>query len=211
MTETETENEANPALRKSLIAGLGGVTLLSLAAFLAGFTVSAFEHGSLTLTHAGLIVAVLVAIAGVVILCMKLWPNTGPEPIGPSAKKSRDMMFVLIALSLVAGVAFAVMEGPENNFLFSNGPIGSTTAIAVLLGWLVVMPIVTLMWWRTIDEHEADAYRAGSMIAGHFYMFLVPSWWIAARAGWVPSQDPMIVFLIVCVVWSAAWFYKKFN
>ncbi len=209
MTDAEIENEPNPVLRKTLIMSIGGVVLLFLAAFLLGYLTATFEHGLPTLIDAAIIGAGLLFIAGVVFLCLKLWPDTGPEPVGPSVKRSRDLMVLLIGLSLIAGVAFALAEGPENNILFSNAPIGPTAAIIVLVGWLIVTPIITLLWWRSIDEHEAGAYHYGSVVSLHFYMFLVPGWWIAARAGWVPSQDPMIVFLLVCVVWTAAWFYKK--
>lgn len=211
MTDADFDSEPNTALRKTLISGLGGVTLLFLAAFLAGYTVAVIEHGLPSTTDAAILGATLAVITGVVFLCVRLWPKTGPEPIGPSAKKSRDLMFVIIGLSIVAGIAFVAVDGPDSNLLFSNGPISLTAAVIVLVGWLVVTPIVTWLWWRSIDEHEAGAYREGSMVAAHFYLFLAPAWWIAGRAGWVPAQDPMIILLIVCLVWTIAWFYKKFT
>ncbi|WP_298466367.1 hypothetical protein [uncultured Erythrobacter sp.] len=211
VTDIESDDEQNPVLRKTLIMSIGGVALLFLAAFLLGYSTAILEHGVPSLIDAVIIGLGLLFIAGVVLLCVKLWPDTGPEPVGPSVKRSRDLMVLLIGLSIVAGVAFALIEGPENNLLFSNDPIGSTPAIIVLFGLLIIAPIITLLWWRSIDEHEADAYRYGSVVSLHFYFFLAPGWWIAARAGWVPSQDPMIVFLAVCVVWTAAWFYKKFT
>ncbi|MEL6529022.1 MAG: hypothetical protein AAGK01_05005 [Pseudomonadota bacterium] len=211
MTDLDIDNEPNTGLRKTLIGGIGGTSLLFLSAFLAGYTVAVFEHGMPSTIDMAMIGGILAVIAAVVFVCVRLWPKTGPEPIGPSAKKSRDLMFVIIGLSIVAGIAFAAMDGPDNNLLFSNGPISLTAAVIVLAGWLIVTPIVTLLWWRSIDEHEAGAYREGSMIAAHFYLFLAPAWWIAGRAGWVPAQDPMIVFIIVCFVWTVAWFYKKFT
>jgi len=210
MTEAEFDDEPNTGLRRALIASIGGISILFLSAFLAGYAVAMLEYGMPTLTDAAIVGAMLAVIAAVIAGCVKLWPNTGPEPIGPSVKRSRDLMYLTIGLSVVAGIALAVAEGPDNNILFSNGPISSTTGLFVLIGWLIVVPIVTLLWWRSIDEHEASTYRDSSMVAAHAYMFIVPAWWLAARAGWVPHQDPMIVFLIFCAIWCVAWFYRKF-
>lgn len=211
MTDTDFDNEPRLALRKTLIAGIGGVVLLFLVAFLAGYVTAMIESGEVpAIIDFAIIGTSLVLIGGVAFGCVKFWPNTGPEPIGPSVKRSRDLMYAMIGLSLLAGMAFAVAEGPDEYTLFSNGPIGSTTAIVALIGWLIIFPIITFLWWQSINEHEASSYRDSSMFAAHAYLFIAPAWWMASRAGWVPDQDPMIVLIIITIIWCAAWIYRKF-
>jgi hypothetical protein len=114
-------------------------------------------------------------------------------------------------LGLVTGIIFALTEGPDTVDLYSNGPINAATAIAGIVVFGVITPAITWMWWRTIDEHEASAYTLGALISAHVYLIFVPVWWLAARAGWVPHQDPMVVWVVIATLWSVVWLYRRFT
>ncbi|MFL0356657.1 hypothetical protein ACI5KX_09250 [Erythrobacter sp. GH1-10] len=210
MTKPDENADSYSGLRRSLIGGIGGITLLFLAGVLAGYSVATLEHGGPTLKDAAVMVAIFGMILAVCLAGWKLWPETSGEPIAPSTKRARKWMYAIIGFSLVAGMGFAVIEAPDANALYSNAPIGPMVAMLALVFWLVITPALGWAWWRNVDELEASAYLESSAIAIHAYFMIVPALWLASRAGWIPAQDPMIVFLIVTVIWSVAWLYRKY-
>jgi hypothetical protein len=115
-------------------------------------------------------------------------------------------------MGLIGGVLGLLLAiGTDGDLaVYSNGPINPLVALVAAVIFLVIVPIATWVWWKSIDEHEANAYRDGSMIAVHAYFFIVPAWWLAARTGYVPAQDPMVVLLIVSVIWGAVWFIRRY-
>ncbi len=131
-------------------------------------------------------------------------------PMSPKIRKARNLLWIALAVGFVLGIYFGAMGDGSMDILFSNNPVSSAVAGIGIVVWLIVVPWISWLWWQAVDEHEAGAYREGAMVAVHLYIFMVPTWWLAARAGWVPEQQPMIVFLIVCVVWTAVWFYRKY-
>ena len=135
------------------------------------------------------------------------------EPkIAPSVKKSKRILIfsMLVGAALGMYMAISLAEAPGEFDFFSNSPINSTVAAVAIAVWLLIVPPLTFVWWRNVDEHEKDAYREGAMVSAHAYIFLVPSWWLGTRAGWLPDQDPMIVLVLVGIVWSAVWLYRKY-
>ncbi len=138
---------------------------------------------------------------------------TKPEPkIAPSVQKSKRVLILALLVGVALGIYFSVASfaDPDSFELFDNSDINPVVAAIGIAVWLLIVPPLTWIWWRTVDEHEKDAYREGAMVSAHFYLFLVPTWWLASRAGWVPAQDPMIVLLIVSIIWSCVWLYRKY-
>ncbi|MEM7778876.1 MAG: hypothetical protein AAF697_00635 [Pseudomonadota bacterium] len=209
MTDQD-ETGLSVGLKKLLIASLGGILMLFLLGYLAGYTAVALENETLLFRHYAMISGTAVLAILVSLACLRLWPESGDEIVSETTRKSNRLLQVFMALGVAIGVSLVIIEGPETSVLFSNGPVSSFFALFAIGFWLVVVPPLTWIWWRTVDEHEASAYKDGALVAGHVYLFLAPTWWVAARAGWVPAQDPMIVFLIIATLWSAVWLYRRY-
>lgn len=211
MTKDDTENPGFSGVKRALLVSLTIVIAIFMLGVVFGFSQSVLERGEITLPMVIAFLA-LVALLGVSLyLSWKVWPRARPDIEAQSTIKSRSAIFQLLGVGVVLGVVFALAEGGDGGMaLVSNAPISPAWASAILLFWLVFVPILTWKWWQSVDEHEATAYREGGFWAAHLYLFLVPTWWLAARAGWMPEQDPMIVFLIISFFWSAWWLYKRY-
>ncbi len=131
-------------------------------------------------------------------------------PVSPNIRKARNLLWIAVAVGAVLGIYSGATAEGDMDVMLSNDPISPSFAMVAIAVWLVIVPLISWLWWRAVDEHEAGAYREGAMVAAHLYLFMAPTWWLATRAGWVPEQQPMIVFTIVCVVWTAVWFYRKY-
>nr|WP_298927740.1 hypothetical protein [uncultured Erythrobacter sp.] len=210
MTKADLENGPTYGVRKAIIAIIAGIMILFLLGVLFGLTKAMLDNGAMSGIDFGILISTILAIVFIAFGAWKLWPIAAPEPIAPSAKKSRNLMIFVTGIGFVMGMAFALSGEPGDIALFSNGPINPTLAASILFGWLIIVPLVSWVWWKSVDEHEAAIYLQSSAVAAHVYFFLAPSWWLASRAGWVPAQDPMIVCSIVIAVWSAFWLYRKY-
>ena len=209
-THNLTESAPSSVLRKVLITIIGGLTAVFSIAFLAGYTVAVTEQGGLNAYAIGTIAAGLVLIGLTVFISYKLWPKGTHEAVPAREKKSQHILWAAVVIGVLLGGYMAVASGDNPDGVFSNEPVTASFAVISIATWLIIVPIITWMWWRTIDEHEADAYREGALVSAHVYIFLAPTWWMAARAGWAPQQDPMIVLVIVSIVWSIVWLYRKY-
>ncbi|TRD09896.1 hypothetical protein FGU71_12870 [Erythrobacter insulae] len=210
MTQTDYDDAPKNGLGRAVLLTLGAIAVLFLSGVLIGFAMAAIEDGNASVKVFGILAVIIALLAASLYGSWKVWIKDRPEMIAQSERKSRNLMFALAGVGVVIGVIFSVFEGPNSNALFSNEPISGTLATAVLLFWLVFVPVLSWIWWKTVDEHEASVYRESASISLHVYVFIAPSWWLAARAGWVPEQDPMIVLAIVFIVWSIAWIYRKY-
>ena len=205
----EEESGRFVGLKRGLITAGATVAMLFVAGFGAGYAAGALEQRGPDATDLAVLgtAALLVVAIG-----WSLWRylSTAPqEPEAPRIKRARQLLYAMAAVGGVLG--FLLAAGNEGGLdVFSNGPVDPALAIAAIAIFLVFVPIATWMWWKSIDEHEADAYRDGSTIAIHAYYFIVPAWWLASRAGFVPAQDPMLVLLIVTAIWGAAWLVRRY-
>lgn len=198
----------------ALLAVLIAATFLTTvfgAGVVAGFTDAGGGDSPKVLAA---IYAVWIAIVGGFALsAARVWlkrANGSKQPLSRSTRRSRSLMYVLVAFSAVIGM-FLAYFAPEGTSLLSDGPIPAYPALILIMLWLVGGPIVTILWWRMTDEHDRASYVDGANIAGHAYLFITPGWWVATRAGLLPEQNPMVVLLIVAVIWSAVWFYRRYS
>ena len=196
-------------LKRALIGTFGGLALIFLAGVLAGYLSVAVEHARLSLTG-GAILALIVCLITLVSYGMwRFWPRTEPEPVAPRVRSARNLLVLMGGLGIPLGIMLGVAhDGPGQ--LFSNGQISPVIAATAITIWALVGPLLTWLWWRKIDKHEADAYRDGALVAAHGYIITAPAWWMATRAGWLPPQDPMLVLLAVACLWSAVWFVRRY-
>lgn len=196
-------------MKRALIGFGGGLTLVFLTGVLAGYLEVTAEHGYLNVT-AAIVLALIIGLIALVSYGMwRFWPRTGNEPIAPRIRSARNLLALMFAIGLPLGMLLGIADdGP--GLLVANGPVSPIVAATAIILWAIVGPLLTWLWWREIDEHEAGAYRDGALVAAHGYMFIVPAWWMATRAGWLPPQDPMLVMLAVACLWSAIWFVRRY-
>jgi hypothetical protein len=197
----------------ALSALLALILLFSLGA-IAGAGVAWFEPGSDSdpLT-AGIVVGVAVAAAALSLwglLRLKPWAGAD-EPISPKTRKARNLLYASAALGAVIGAVLALgtidMDDPFG--LFSNRPLSRTVVIPILAVWLLVVPVISWQWHRSVDEHEAEAYKFGGIAALYLYAFVTPAWWLAWRAGMLPAPEAMAIYLAVIAVMTAGWFWRR--
>lgn len=196
-------------MKRALIGVFGGLTLIFLAGVLAGYLGVAVKQSQLSVVG-GVVLALIVGLITLVSYGIwRFWPRTEPEPVAPRIRSARNLLGLMGAL----GVPLSIMLGIVDNgpgLMFSNGPVSPVIAATAIITWAIAGPLITWLWWRKIDEHEAGAYRDGALVAAHGYIFTVPAWWMATRAGWLPPQDPMLVMLGVAVLWSVVWFARRY-
>lgn len=205
------DDEPSPfaGAKRAIIATGGGTAILILMGIATRYAAAALDHGEPSATD----VAVIGAIALLAVLASwQLWRFLSKQGLEPEAPRIQRARKLFVAMGLIGGVLGLLLAiGTDGDLaVYSNGPINPLVALVAAVIFLVIVPIATWVWWKSIDEHEANAYRDGSMIAVHAYFFIVPAWWLAARAGYVPAQDPMVVLLIVSVIWGAVWFIRRY-
>ena len=188
---------------------LGAVALTILIAFLAGYVVALLEGGSPSFV-ALIILGALVSLIAVIALAMwHSWQTRRREPEARNVKRSRQITYAAIGLGIIIGIA-ATIGSETPLWFYSDGTISPLAASLGLVVWVVLTPIGTWWWWRSVDEHEKNAYRDGAFIASHIYLFVCGGWWLATKAQWLPPQDPITVFLGFCLIWTIVWGYKKY-
>lgn len=225
-TEESQVGDRNQTVRANLDAGpsdMNRAIKIGLAAIVyaaALFVMIWFENvadsglslGSETI----LILASSFAIVIVTVLWLKALGLSGKsdEPIAASTKKNRR---IIILCAIFGGVwatlffaSFALSDVDLSNAsLFSNAPLPPVLAIgsaAILLTGLVY---ASLEWHKACDEHERAAINAGLYASFFFYSAVAPAWWMAQRSMLFPAQDPMIMYAMVLIIFSAVWTYKR--
>ena len=195
-------------LRRVVIGLLGGFGLIFMAGMIAGYVTGMMERGGPNLRDAARLAGMLLAAALIGYGVWRWWPRDPGVPLSPRVRSARNILIASSALALPLGLILRFSDGGAENAL-SNGPVSPAIALLAIATWAAAF-VTTWLWWQKIDEHEAAAYRDGANIAVHAYLFIVPSWWMASRAGWLPPQDPMIVLLAVGAVWLMAGAYRRY-
>ena len=195
-------------VRRALLAIVGGITLIFISGVIAGYSSVMIERSRFDLIDAGMLGAMLATAAAVAYGIWRFWPPSNGEPVAPRVRKARRLMIAVVVMSVVLGIILALAADGETD-VFSNGPISPVIAAVAIGLWLIAGPVSTWLWFRNVDEHEADAYRDGAQVAAHVFMFVTPAWWLASRAGWMPAQDPMAVLVLASFLWMIVWFTRR--
>ncbi|MEQ1689526.1 MAG: hypothetical protein ABL874_13220 [Sphingopyxis sp.] len=139
------------------------------------------------------------------------------EPLTPREARNRNILILcmllggVIAAALIAGEQ---MMGGQRYYGGSagvfSGALPPLLTIALAGVWGIVLPIISLLWLRVIDEHERAAYRDGAEVAAFAYLIGAPIWWILWRGGLVAAPDGVFIFLTFNVIYLAVWLWRKF-
>lgn len=209
--DTDTNSGLSPSVRRILILLIGIPLLIIGAGFVMGYGSASLSHGVPTAIDVAVLMGMLAMLTLLVFAGWKLWPHEAGEPIAQSTRKSMRLLYIALAIGFALGIFFALSGDMAGTSLFSNEPVAPAIAAVGLAVWLIAIPWLTWLWWRSVDEHEAAGYSQGALLSAHVYVILVPAWWLATRAGWLPPQDPMIVLAIIMTLWSGIWIYKRFT
>lgn len=204
------EADGSMSFKRGLLGIVAGFGLVFVVGIIAGFSKATLVHGGPNVTDAAILAALGLIALAIGYGLWRLWLAGSNEPVAPRVESARAILIASLVLSTLLGVLLA-MSGSQANNVFSNAPVSPFVAIVTIAFWLIAVPLVTWLWLKRVDEHEAGAYRDGAYVAAHTYLFLAPVWWMATRAGWVPAQDPMIVVLLVSLVWSGVWLVKRYT
>ena len=211
MSEDRREDRAVSVKTVALSVLLGLVVLFSLGAIAgaaAAWIESPANWGEATLAIAGALAVGAFATLG--LLRLKPWAGSG-EPVSPKTRKANNLLLLSAVIGAVLGAALSIgtISLDEPFALFSNSPMSPAVVIAALAVWLLIVPVISWQWHRSIDEHEAEAYKFGGIAALYLYVFLVPAWWFAWRGGFVPAPDTMVIYLLVIGVFTVGWFWRR--
>ena len=213
MSEDRPEDRAVSVKTVALSALLGLVVLFcigGIAGAAAAWIESPENWGEATLAIAGSVLVGAAAALG--LLRLKPWAGYG-EPISPKTRKSRNMLMLSVVLGAILGAALSLstirMDDPWA--MFSNSPLPQAVVIPALVVLLLIVPVISWQWHRSVDEHEAESYKFGGLAALYLYAYLAPAWWFAARGGLLPAPDVMVIYLIVVFVWLAGWFWRRYR
>jgi hypothetical protein len=209
--DTDLANEPSDGamlLKRAIIGIAGTIGLLFIAGMIAGYASVAIAHGGPGLIDAAILSAMVALAALVAFAIWRWWPRGIEAPRSPRVRSARNILIAAFVIALALGVIIGFAGSGTGAFL-TNGPVSGTIALLAIAIWAVTF-LLTWLWWRTIDEHEAGAYRDGALVAAHAYLFITPAWWMASRAGWLPAQEPILVLFVVSLVWSIVWFVRRY-
>jgi hypothetical protein len=216
MSEERPDERAAAGLKTVVLSAVLGLILLFSVGAIAGAGFALLD-GEADTSPATVAILVAVALAAALLaawglLRLKPWAGAD-EPMSPKTRKARTLLFASGALGGVIGavLALATISMDDPFALYSNSPLPSALVIPILAVWFLVVPVISLQWHRSADEHEKESYQFGALAAIYLYAFIAPAWWLAARAGLMPRADSMVIYLIVLGVWLVGWFWRRYR
>lgn len=186
-----------------------------LAGAIAGFLGAHAEGGGGPLSTTATIafaVILLLGLASLVQIYRDLRGLFGDMDKMPRAERvSVQFLAVSMILGMIGGAATVLLQSGTEWLEPGNRSMPPALAISATVFLLTIGPWASWRWWRAIDEHERAAYVDGANAAGHFALFGGIAWWLLARAALVPDPDAMILVIVMSIIWSAVWLYRKFS
>ncbi len=210
--ESDGPRMLGPLWRVVWMAALA-LLVVFLAGVLVGIGMRIFEEGAISTRGAVFAVLAAAVIAGSLWFIARLRRATRDEPVPSSVRKSNRLNGLSIILGMALGlfmVLGSALTGTEFD-LYSNAPISPTIVAIVIAIWLVTLPMLTLRFYRAIDEHALQAYNFGALVALHLFFFAAPVWWFGWRGGFLPEPEMMLLYLAVLLVWCIAWTWRRYR
>ena len=194
-----------------------GLAIAMLMGIATGFTMAVIHNGKgLTLKAVLVYGLVALGLAGCGWLVRRdLRRRAGEYPLTAKERTNRNIIIACGVMGLVSAIAmtFASEKGLAGGHLaiFSNDPLPTAVAAVLVLMIGVILPAITIYWWRVIDEQEADAYKTGSTVALSLYGMGAPAWWLAWRGGFAPEPNGFIIYYAVVTTVGVIWIWKKYR
>jgi hypothetical protein len=209
-----TSSRLSLPVRIALLAISAMVFLLSVGVIF-GVALAALKHGSLKSSDAMLVAGALLGAALFGWACWTLsahWRRPGQSAY---EKRYSKMMVLLFASGLPIGLLIGMADdGQPGDALFSNGPLDPRLAGFAALGLVVTLAGTLVVYHRSIDDHEQQAYLWANSLAFYFLALVLPAAWLLARGGQI---DPigigsvMLILLAAFAINFAVWAWLKFR
>lgn len=169
-----------------------------------GIAMASIERGELRPRGAGLLAAALVGAGLFGWACWTLsahWRRPGRSAY---ERRYSKMMVLLFTAGLPIGLLIGMAgDGRPGDSLFSNGPLDPTLAAVAALGLVVALAGTLIVYHRTIDDHEQQAYLWANSIAFYFLALALPAAWLLARGGLIAALgigEVMLILLAAFVI-----------
>lgn len=203
MTDTATDTATADQPFRRVVFAFGGAAGVIAVGANRGFSPSTF----------GVIAGFLGLGAGASWAAWRLRRQAWTGPIGANEKQSRNLVLAAGTIGGVFGLLLAIggIEADDMTYMFGDGPISPALGALFLAVWFIAVPVISWLWWRVIDEHEARSYSFGGMAALNVYYFVTPGWWIGWKAGFVPEPQHMAIYLVVTAVWLVGWMWRRYR
>lgn len=186
-----------------------GIGTAMLAGGFAGYNDAAAERGDAVLAPwIGPVVAVL--IGG---LALAYYVRRHADAFRSWSPRKRLYWISLILSGALGFVAAMVMQAGSDGTdgLFSNAALTPTVAIALSAMWVVGLTIALILYHRTVDDHERQAYHLGGLAGFYAFVFPCPVWWVLWRADLAPPVDAMPLFGLSLAANAVIYFWYKFR
>lgn len=126
----------------------------------------------------------------------------------------KRLYWISLALSGALGfVAAMVMQAGTAGAdgMFSNAAMTPMVAIALSVMWVIGLTIALILYHRTIDDHERQAYHLGGLAGFYAFVFPCPVWWVLWRADLAPPVEAMPLFALSLIANALFYFWFKFR
>lgn len=139
------------------------------------------------------------------------------QPGGSRYERRYTRMWVtLLALGFVAGILLGMANGSsgEVSSLLANGPVDPLLAVATAATLSLVLIFSLVLYHRTIDDHEQQAYLWANSISFYFVLIATPVAWLLARGGIIPPigiGTAMLILLAATVINFIVWMRLKYR
>lgn len=111
--------------------------------------------------------------------------------------------------------AILIRSGQVGDFggdpFFSNSPLTPGVAMILALLWSVGISIAVIVYQRSVDDHEKQAYLWAGLAGYYAFIVPAPAWWVLARADLVPPVDAMLLFVLTIMVNAVVYLWLKFR
>ena len=208
-----TENEPVKANRQPSLIWISVIVLLIAMASggVEGYFDGVREAGkpdqSAAMVHA------LVLLGGTGLMALYLW-RFGTFWKSWSKRKKLYAASLILACALGFFFSMALLidrtSGADSS-LFGSGAIDPGIAITLSAAWIGGMALSVLMYHRSVDDHEKQAYLWGALAGFYAVVFPAPAWWLLERGGLAPPVDGMILFLLALSANAIVYFWLKFR
>jgi len=210
-----TERRARVPLPLQIAGGAFGT--LFLVAAIGGFFAGHEEGGGGPLRPAGVVtlavMALLAVLLGAVTVRATRTLARNPDRVAPREKRAQTMLWLSGALGGVMGalvVAGDLVSGQASGSPWS-GPIPAWVALALAAPLVTILPWLSWLWKRSIDEHERISAFVAAEVAAFAYVIVLPVWWLLWRGGLLGAPDQIAIYVGFIMIYTAIWFYRKHN
>lgn len=222
MTNGDANSVDGGAKRIAIDILLVGVLLFGLifcAGVLVGFLSSSGAHGgSLRDAAIGVLLVLGAGLCAWLLVVRSLRLLRTLPKAGPSQHKVRQIWFFLIGLGTLIGVAAALIDIERGKTsasgmvrsLLGDVPIPPTAATLMLAG-LLITAIVTVFYYRNIDEHDRGAQEHAALVSFNVYVVIYFGWWIAAKGGLVAPVNNAVIFIVVVSTFMVDWLWRRYR